>query len=249
MGDREGSAKPSRTTREVPHSLTVLIPVYNEQATLRVALERLLKAELPLSLDVLVVDDGSTDGSMEAIADLVGDGSVRVARHETNRGKGAALRTGLTSAAGDVVTVLDGDLEYDPNDYRELIHAIVEDHAEVVYGTRSFGAHAAYSFWYLVGNRVIAFWASFLFNTWLTDLETCYKMAWRDIWQSLRLKQDGFGIEAEITGKLLDKGYRIVEVPISYRARGREEGKKLHWTDGIRAMVILFGIRLSRMWR
>jgi dolichol-phosphate hexosyltransferase len=239
----------TQRTREVPNSLSILIPVYNEAATVRAAVERLLKTELPVVLDVIVIDDGSSDGSIEAIADLVNNGSVRAVRHDRNRGKGAALRTGLANAQGDVVTVLDADLEYDPGDLRELIRAMVEDQAEVVYGKRSFGAHTAYSFWYVIGNRLVAFWASFLFNTWLSDLETCYKMAWRDIWMTLDLKQNGFGIEAEITGKFLNRGYRIHEVPIAYRARGREEGKKLNWTDGVEALVILLGIRLSRLLR
>jgi glycosyltransferase involved in cell wall biosynthesis len=235
-----------RSVREAPESLSVLIPVLNEVHTLRPALERLLKTDLPLNLDVVVIDDGSTDGSLESIEDLVQNGVVRTLRHPSNQGKGAALRSGLAEARGDLVTVLDADLEYDPADYRPMIGEVIEENAEVVYGTRSFGAHTAFSFWYVVGNKFVSLWASFLFDTWLSDLETCFKMAWRDIWMSLDLKEDGFGIEAEATGKFLGRGHRIHEVPIGYKARGREEGKKLHWTDGVQALLILLRIRLQQ---
>lgn len=239
-------AVPDRMERGAPQSLTILIPVLNEIATLRPALERLIKTDLGLQLDILVIDDGSTDGSLESIQDLVDDHIVRTVRHPVNRGKGAALRTGIAEASGDLVTVLDSDLEYDPADYRPMIQVIVKEGAEVVYGKRSFGAHTAYSFWYVIGNRGVSFWASFLFNTWLSDLETCFKMAWRDVWLSLDLREKGFGIEAEATGKFLLKGHRIHEVPISYRARSREEGKKLNWTDGVQALIILLKLRIFK---
>ncbi|HEU4866164.1 MAG TPA: glycosyltransferase family 2 protein [Actinomycetota bacterium] len=229
---------------ETPESLTVLIPVLNEVATLRTALERLLKTDLGLRLDVVVIDDGSTDGSVTSIEDLVQKGEVRVVLHDRNRGKGAALRTGIEAARGDLLTVLDADLEYDPADYRAMIQAIVEDGAEVVYGKRSFGTHSAYSFWYVIGNKAVSFWASFLFNAWLSDLETCLKMSRLDVWRSLELKQNGFGIEAEATGRFLLSGRRIQEVPIRYKARNREEGKKLQWTDGVEAVLILLKIRV-----
>lgn len=235
---------PETKGRPAPETLTVLIPVLNEIETLRRALERLLKTELPVALDVVVIDDGSTDGSMESIDDLVRAGTVRTVLHPVNRGKGAALRSGIAAANGDLITVLDSDLEYDPADYRLMLRAVVEEEAEVVYGTRSFGAHTAFSFWYVMGNKAVSFWASFLYNTWLSDLETCFKMAWRDIWQAQELSEDGFGIEAEVTAKFLLSGRRIHEVPISYRARGREEGKKLNWTDGVQALFILLKLRL-----
>ncbi len=235
---------PEETPRKAPESLTVLIPVLNEVATLRTALERLLKTDLGIRLDVVVIDDGSTDGSVESIEDLVNEGVVRVVSHARNRGKGAALRTGIEAARGDLLTVLDADLEYDPADYRAMIQAIVEDGAEVVYGKRSFGTHSAYSFWYVIGNKAVSFWASFLFNAWLSDLETCLKMSRLDIWRSLELKQNGFGIEAEATGRFLLSGHRIQEVPIRYKARNREEGKKLQWTDGVEAVLILLKIRV-----
>jgi dolichol-phosphate hexosyltransferase len=235
---------PEKTVRKAPESLSVLLPVLNERDTLRPALERLLKTDLAIVLDVVVIDDGSTDGSMESIDDLVRAGTIRTVLHPVNRGKGAALRSGIAAATGDLITVLDADLEYDPADYRMMIRAVLDEEAEVVYGTRSFGAHTAFSFWYVIGNRAVSFWASFLYNTWLSDLETCFKMAWRDIWQSFDLSENGFGIEAEVTAKFLLTGRRIHEVPISYRARGREEGKKLNWTDGVQALFILLRIRL-----
>ncbi len=228
----------------VPESLTVLMPVFNEVRTLRPALERLLKADIGLPLDVVVIDDGSTDAGMASIEDLGRNGSVRIVRHPVNRGKGAALRSGIAAARGDLLTVLDADLEYDPADFRPMVAAVVDEGAEVVYGKRSFATHSAFSFWYVMGNKIVSFWASFLYNAWLSDLETCLKLAWRDIWESLELKQNGFGIEAEATGKFLLRGHRIQEVPINYRARSREEGKKLQWTDGVQALFILLRIRL-----
>jgi len=224
--------------------LTVIMPVYNERATLRSSVERLLKTALPLALEVLVVDDGSTDGSAETIADLAEAGVLRLIRHPRNRGKGAALHSGLEQATGDVLTVLDADLEYDPGDYQRLLQPILSGEARVVFGTREFGAHTAYSFWYVIGNKVLALWASFLFNTWLSDVETCFKMAKTSLWRSLPLRSEGFGVEADVTAKLLKSGERIYELPISYRARTRAEGKKLHWSDGVEAMWIMLRVRV-----
>jgi glycosyltransferase involved in cell wall biosynthesis len=224
--------------------LTVVMPVYNERATLRPALDRLLKTHLPVPVEVVVVDDGSTDGSVEVIEDLEGSGDVRLIRHRHNRGKGAAVRTGLEAATGDFATVCDADLEYDPADYRDLLAPLLEGEARVVYGTRTFGAHTAYSFWYVLGNKLLGLWASFLFNTWLSDVETCFKMARTDLWRSLGIRSRGFGIEAEATAKFLRKGERIYEVPIEYRARSRDEGKKLRWTDGVEALWLLLRVRL-----
>jgi dolichol-phosphate hexosyltransferase len=225
-------------------SLTVVVPVFNERETLRFALERLLKTSFPLPIEVIVVDDGSTDKSVEAISDLVDAGEVRLVRHETNRGKGAAVRTGIAEATSDLLTVLDADLEYDPANFVDLLEPLLAGEARVVYGTRSFGSHTAYSFWFVVGNKMLSLWASFLFNTWLSDLETCFKMAETDLWRSLDLRKDGFGIEPEITAKFLQSGERIYEVPIRYRARGRAEGKKIRWTDGVEALWILAHARV-----
>lgn len=228
----------------LPTSLTIVMPVYNERDTLRRALERVLAVEMPIPTEVLVVDDGSSDGCTDTIADLVDAGAVRLVVQRPNQGKGAALRRGIAEANGDLVSILDADLEYDPADFPELLAPILDGDARVVYGARSYGGHAAYSFWFVLGNKMLALWASFLFDAWLTDIETCLKVAPTDLWRSVDLRSNGFGIEAELTGKLLKRRERIFEVPISYRARGREEGKKIEWTDGVAALWILARIRL-----
>jgi glycosyltransferase involved in cell wall biosynthesis len=225
-------------------SLTIVMPVYNERDTLRTALDRLLAVTMPVPTEVLVVDDGSTDGCTDTIADLVESGAVKLLVQSPNQGKGAALRRGIAEAEGDLLTILDADLEYDPADFPALLQPILDGDATVVYGARSYGGHAAYSFWFVLGNKMLALWASFLFDAWLTDIETCLKVAPTSHWRKVDLRSNGFGIEAELTGKLLAMKERIFEVPISYRARGREEGKKIQWTDGVAALWILLRIRL-----
>jgi len=226
-------------------TLTVVMPVYNEAATLRVALERLLAVELPVEREIVIVDDGSTDGCLELIADLVAaDDSIRTFRQEPNQGKGAALIRGFAEARGDLLTILDADLEYDPNDFVPMLAPVLHEDARVVYGTRSFGSNAAYSFWYVLGNKLVAFWASFLYNAWLSDIETCLKLAPTELWRDIAPRASGFGIEAEVTGGLLRRGERIYEVPISYKARSREEGKKITWLDGVDALWILLRVRV-----
>ena len=220
------------------------MPVYNERATLRTALDRLLAVEMPVPTEILVVDDGSTDGCTSTISDLVDSGAVRLLTQEQNQGKGSALRRGISEADGELLTILDADLEYDPRDFPALLAPILAGDAEVVYGARSYGGHAAYSFWFVMGNKMLALWASFLFDAWLTDIETCLKVAPTSTWKAVDLQSNGFGIEAELTGKLLARRERIFEVPIRYRARGREEGKKILWTDGVAALWILLRIRI-----
>lgn len=225
--------------------LTIVMPFYNEHATLRTALERLLKTELPVSFEVLLVDDGSTDGSVATVADLVDGARVRLLEHDRNKGKGAAIHTAVAAARGELLSILDADLEYDPASFEQLIAAVHQHRATVVYGVRSFGAHTAYSFWFVIGNRLVSLWASFLFNVWLRDVETCLKMMPVDVWRELGLRSRGFGVEAETTAKLLKRGYRIFEVPIDYMARTRAEGKKLSWKDGVHALWLIFRIRLA----
>jgi glycosyltransferase involved in cell wall biosynthesis len=222
------------------------MPCYNERATLRTALDRLLAVTMPLPTEVLVVDDGSTDGCLETIDDLVESGAVRLVKQPTNRGKGSALQRGFTEAEGDLLTILDADLEYDPADFPSLLKPILEGETRVVYGARSYGGHAAYSFWFVIGNKMLAMAASMLFDAWLTDIETCLKVAPTELWRKVDLTSQGFGIEAEVTAKFLKMGERIFECPISYRARRREEGKKIQWTDGVAALGILARIRFSR---
>lgn len=226
--------------------LTVVMPVYNERRTLRTALDRLLAVDMPLPTEVVVVDDGSTDGGLDTIADLVETGRVRLVHQPVNQGKGAALQRGFAEASGDLLTVLDADLEYDPANLPALVQPILHGEARVVYGARSYGGHAAFSFWFVVGNKLLALWASLLFDRWLTDIETCLKVAPTALWREVGARSKGFGIEAEVTGRFLARGERIFEVPIAYAARSRDEGKKIEWTDGLEAVWILARIRFSR---
>jgi glycosyltransferase involved in cell wall biosynthesis len=223
--------------------LSVLIPVYNEERTL----ERLLDAveERPEVSELVIVDDGSTDRTPEILSGRDFKVPVQVIRHERNRGKGAALRTAIAAATGDVALVQDADLEYDPAEFPLLLAPIERGRAEVVYGSRSFAAHSAYSFWFVIGNKLVTLWTNVLFNTYLSDMETCYKLMPLSVWRSLDLRSDGFDIEPEITAKLLKSGHRIYEVPISYAARGRVEGKKLTWRDGVTALWTLSRIRIT----
>jgi dolichol-phosphate hexosyltransferase len=223
--------------------LSVLIPVYNEARTL----ERLLDAveERPEVSELVIVDDGSTDGTPEILETRDFKVRAQVIRHERNRGKGAALRTAIAAATGDVALVQDADLEYDPAEFPLLLAPIERGRAEVVYGSRSFAAHSAYSFWFVIGNKLVTLWTNVLFNSYLSDMETCYKLMPLSVWRSLDLKSNRFDIEPEITAKLLKSGHRIYEVPISYAARGRVEGKKLTWRDGVTALWTLWRIRVA----
>jgi dolichol-phosphate hexosyltransferase len=223
--------------------LSVLIPVYNEERTL----ERLLDAveERPEVSELVIVDDGSTDRTPEILSARHFTIPVQVIRHERNRGKGAALRTAILAAKGEVALVQDADLEYDPAEFPLLLAPIERGRAEVVYGSRSFAAHSAYSFWFVIGNKLVTLWTNVLFNSYLSDMETCYKLMPLSVWRSLDLRSDGFDIEPEITAKLLRSGRRIYEVPISYAARGRVEGKKLTWRDGVMALWTLSRIRVA----
>jgi glycosyltransferase involved in cell wall biosynthesis len=223
--------------------LSVLIPVYNEERTL----ERLLDAveERPEVSELVIVDDGSTDATPDILRARDFKGKAQVIRHDRNRGKGAALRTAIAAATGDVALVQDADLEYDPAEFPLLLAPIERGRAEVVYGSRSFAAHSAYSFWFVIGNKLVTLWTNVLFNSYLSDMETCYKLMPLSVWRSLDLRSDGFDIEPEITAKLLKSGRRIYEVPISYAARGRVEGKKLTWRDGVMALWTLWRIRVT----
>ena len=223
--------------------LSVLIPVYNEARTL----ERLLYAveERPEVSELVIVDDGSTDSTPRILEGRDFKVRAHVIRHEWNRGKGAAVRTAIAAATGEVALVQDADLEYDPAEFPLLLAPIERGRAEVVYGSRSFAAHSAYSFWFVIGNKLVTLWTNVLFNTYLSDMETCYKLMPLSVWRSLDLRSEGFDIEPEITAKLLKSGRRVYEVPISYAARGRVEGKKLTWRDGVMALWTLSRIRLA----
>lgn len=225
--------------------LSVVMPVFNERATLAAALERVLAVAYPCDVELVIVDDGSTDGSRELLARLT-DPRLVVRLHERNAGKGAAVRTGVEHCSGDHVVVCDADLEYAPEEIPALLAPLVRGDACVVYGTRSFGSHNAYSFWYVMGNRAVTTFANVLFNCYISDLETCFKLLPVDLYRELDVRAEGFGMEAELTGKLLRRGVRPYEVPISYRARSRAEGKKLTWRDGVEALGILLRERTRR---
>jgi dolichol-phosphate hexosyltransferase len=224
--------------------LSILMPVYNEQATLAAALKEVLNVEFPCEVEVVVVDDGSTDGSRELYSSLTDDPRVKVHLHERNRGKGAAIRTAAAAATGDYVIMYDADLEYSAAEIPALLAPVIAGQAEVVYGTRTFGSHNAYSYAYVLGNKGVTTFANVLFNCYISDLETCFKLLPAALYRDLDIRESGFGMEAEVTGKLLRRGYRPYEVSISYRARSREAGKKLTWRDGVEALWILFRERL-----
>ncbi|MEQ7006997.1 glycosyltransferase family 2 protein [Actinopolymorpha sp. B17G11] len=224
--------------------LSILVPVYNEEATFSRVLKRVLDVDYPCEVEVIIVDDGSRDATPELL-DQIDDQRVVVHRHTVNRGKGAAIRTAASIATGDFFVVCDADLEYDPADIPRLLAPVISQDAEVVYGTRTFSSHTSYSFWFVLGNRAVTTFANVLFNCYIRDLETCFKLMPLTLYRELDIRSAGFGMEAEITGKLLRRGYRPYEVPISYRARTRAQGKKLTWRDGVEALWILARTRLS----
>ena len=216
-----------------------LVPAYNEAATIGEVLERI--ARLGLDANVIVDDDGSDDDTA-AIAEAAGATVLR----QSNRGKGAAIRTAIAYAEGDIAVIQDADMEYDPIEVPELIEPIVRGSADVVFGSRLRGGkpQRAYLFWHLVGNRFLSLLTNVLFNTTLSDMETGYKAFRLEVLRSLDLREDGFGIEPEITGKVCLRQLRIYELPISYYGRTHDEGKKITWRDGFRALVVLFRVRL-----
>jgi glycosyltransferase involved in cell wall biosynthesis len=225
--------------------LSVLMPALNEARTISQVLDAVLAS--PVDLEVVLVDDGSTDRTwelMKARADSVP--RVRAYRHEVNRGKGAAIRTALGHAQGEVVLIQDADLEYDPDDYPRLLEPILSGKATVVYGSRAFTSHTAYSYWYVMGNRLVTLATNLIYNCYLSDMETGYKVMPREVALSLDLQARGFELEPEITAKLLRSGQRIYEVAIGYAARSRAEGKKLTAMDGVRAVGALVRYRAWR---
>jgi glycosyltransferase involved in cell wall biosynthesis len=212
------------------------MPVYNESKTIREIVRRVL--DVPIEKELLIVDDGSTDGTREILGELDGRDGIRVFLQPVNQGKGAAVSVGFQNAQGDVVVVQDADLEYDPNEYPKLLGPIADGHADVVYGSRFLGggARRVLYFWHTVGNRFLTLASNMFTNLNLTDMETCYKMFRREVVQSMRIESSRFGIEPEITAKVARRGYRIFEVPISYYGRTYEEGKKIGWRDAVSAI-------------
>jgi glycosyltransferase involved in cell wall biosynthesis len=221
--------------------LSVIIPVYNEMQTLKDLVEKVLLVDLSsldISLEILVIDDCSQDGTMDVARKMVEEGKIRLIRHEKNQGKGAALHTGFQTAQGDIVLIQDADLEYDPAEYPKLLKPIADGRADVVYGSRFMGGepHRVLYFWHYVGNRFLTLLSNMMTNLNLTDMETCYKVFRSEVIRSISLKEKRFGFEPEVTAKIARLGCRIYEVGISYTGRTYVEGKKINWKDGVRAL-------------
>jgi dolichol-phosphate hexosyltransferase len=225
--------------------LSILMPVYNEEARVAAAVKQALDVAYPCEVELVIVDDGSRDTTAEILNGL-DDPRITVVIQPRNQGKGAAIRKAAETARGEYMVILDADLEYDPQDIPKLLAPVLDGRAEVVYGNRSFGSHSSFSFWYVMGNRAVTTYANMLFNCYIGDLETCFKLMPLALYRSLDVKSRGFGMEAEVTGKLLRRGVRPYEVPISYRARTREEGKKITWKDGVEALAILARERVRK---
>jgi len=218
--------------------LSVVMPAFNEEATIEASIRRVLEQDFVK--EIIVVDDGSTDSTVEAVTRLLSP-RVRLITHGSNRGKGAALRTGFVEASGPYVVVQDADLEYDPRDLRKLLGPLRDGRADVVYGSRFIGSseHRVLYYWHSVGNRLLTTFSNMATNINLTDMETCYKAFRVEVIQSLELKEDRFGFEPEVTARLAAAGYRIYEVGISYSGRTYAEGKKINWKDGVRAVYAI----------
>lgn len=222
--------------------VSIIVPAYNERPTLGLLLQRLHKVQR--SLEIIVVDDGSTDGTIEFLRAQEQAGTIKLVVHPANRGKGAAVRSGLARATGEIVIIQDADLEYDPQDFPQLLAPIENGIAQVVYGARFLGPHRAMYFWHSVGNRFLTLLCNVLFNTTLTDMETGYKVMTSSVSNSFQLRSERWGFDPEITAKILKRGHRIYEVPISYAGREFSEGKKISWKDGIVVAMTLMRYRL-----
>jgi glycosyltransferase involved in cell wall biosynthesis len=243
--------------------LSVVIPVYNERQTIEEILQRVQAVDLGRTKELVVVDDGSTDGTRDVLTQIVNGrnsgpcsfglpsgaqlrtDNIRIFFQEHNRGKGAAVRRGFAEAAGDVILVQDADLEYDPQDYDKLLGPILDGRADVVFGSRFLGGpQRVHYFWHYVGNKFLTLLSDIFTNLKLSDMETCYKAFHRDVLQGIRLKSDRFGFEPEITAKVAKGNWRIYEVPITYSGRTYKEGKKITWRDGVSALWCIFRYNL-----
>ncbi len=226
-----------------PLTLSIIIPVFNEQDTFIPLLKKVESVKLfNMKKEIIVVNDGSTDRTPEILRKTrLKNG--KIFHHEKNRGKGAAIRTALPHTHGQFVIIQDADLEYDPKDYEKILEPLVKREADVVYGSRFLGLHRAFLFWHLVGNKFLTLLTNVLYDTTLTDMETCYKAFRGDIIRGLPLRSNRFDFEPEVTAKILKRGYKLYEIPISFRGRGFEEGKKITWRDGIVALYCLIRYR------
>ena len=242
--------------------LSVIMPVYNEVATVEEIIRRVRAVHLvvpvgygeedarriELEREIVVVDDGSTDGTRDLLRAYDGEPDIVVIYHERNQGKGGAVRTGLQRASGEILVVQDADLEYDPRDYIAMLQPILEGRAQAVYGSRFRGGPTrAMFFWHMLGNRMLTFITNLLYDTILTDMETCYKMFTREVAKQLHLTEHGWGFDPEITAQILRRGYRIYEVPISYAGREFAEGKKISWRDAFTVLKTLLRCRFQRL--
>ncbi|MCA1558964.1 MAG: glycosyltransferase family 2 protein [Acidobacteria bacterium] len=223
--------------------LSVVMPVYNERDTVEEMIRRVLA--VPLRIELIVVDDGSKDGTRDILAALQGQLAFTLIIQPQNAGKGSALRRGFEAVSGDLVVIQDADLEYSPEEFPELIELICQGRADVVYGSRFLGRHRVFLFTHYAGNRLLTLLTNVLYNTMLTDMETCYKVMRTEVLRSMTLESDGFGIEPEMTAKIFKRHYRVYEVPITYDGRGYEEGKKITWRDGVVALWVLLKYRFS----
>jgi glycosyltransferase involved in cell wall biosynthesis len=226
--------------------LSVIVPVFNERSTVAEVIRRIRAVELPVDVEVIVVDDGSSDGTDKVLTAL-GDSTVRIINHGVNRGKGAAIRTGMNAITGDLVLVQDADLEYDPNDWARLLKPILQRKAQVVYGSRFTGERKNMMPLHWIGNRFLSLVTNVLYSSTLSDMETCYKLFDRRVLEGITIESDRFDFEPEITAKVLRRGYRIYEIPISYAGREPDEGKKITWRDGFGALKALVKYRFTRL--
>jgi glycosyltransferase involved in cell wall biosynthesis len=217
------------------------MPAYNEQATIEEIVLRVLA--VPLRIELIIVDDGSTDGTRDILKRLAAEQPIKVIMQPKNAGKGAALRRGFEEVTGDLVVIQDADLEYSPEELPDLIALICQGRADVVYGSRFLGRHRVFLFTHYAGNRLLTFLTNVLYNTMLTDMETCYKVMRTEVLRSFKVESNGFGIEPELTAKIFKRGYRVYEVPITYDGRGYEDGKKITWRDGVVALWVLLKYR------
>jgi glycosyltransferase involved in cell wall biosynthesis len=225
--------------------LSILMPVYNERATVERAIEEVLAADLSLPFELVVVDDGSTDGTSEILTGRAWDSRVTLLRHGRNAGKGAAVRTALGAARGEFSAIFDADLEYAPHDLNHLLKPLLDGTTNAVFGVRAFDGYTSHSFLYVLGNRGVTLAANVLYNVYLKDLMTCHKVIRTEVFRALPLRARGFDIEPEIAARLLRSGERIFEMPVQYKARMTEEGKKLTAADGFRVLRTLVRCRFT----
>jgi glycosyltransferase involved in cell wall biosynthesis len=223
--------------------LSVVMPVFNEAATIDEIIRRVIA--VPVRTQLIVVDDCSTDGSRDTLTGLQRELGFTLLLQPMNRGKGAALRAGFEAVRGDIVVIQDADLEYSPEEFPQLIELICDGRADVVYGSRFIGRHRVFLFTHYLGNRLLTLVTNVLYNTMLTDMETCYKVMRTDVLRSMTLRSNGFGIEPELTAKIFKRGYRVYEIPITYDGRGYDEGKKIGWRDGVVALWVLLRYRFT----